>query len=633
MGTFEVSAALRAGISRELVRSRAGKGNAGKFKYRCFAHDDEHPSAEWDEAKGVWWCYACKSGGGALDLARGLGIDVAAYHERRSRGHIVATYDYRDESGGLLYQVVRYTPKTFKQRRPNAAGGWKWKLGDVRRVLYRLPELLAAPGASVFVCEGEKDANALAALGLVATTNAGGAEKWRDEYADELRGRDVVILPDNDDVGRDHGAAVARSLDRKAASVRVVALPDLPLKGDVSDWIAAGGSRERLEQLVASVDECVPEEPRRTRLIAAGALLDEPDELQQWRVHELLPEGGLSLLVAKPKVGKSVTARNLARSVAAGAPFLGRATVQGTVVYFALEEKRADVRRHLRTLGANRLPIFCHVGPVPPDVEPYAWLREEIREHRAALAIIDPLGRFVRRVKDMNDYAALMKASEPLIAIAHDTGCHILFLHHGRKGETGDVVDSVLGSTAIAATVDSILGLRKRLDGTRTLETVQRTGNDLRESVVTLDKVTATVALAGVLEERRVEDATSAVLAAVVGDKPLSKVAIRAKVGGNNVLVDRAIALLLEQGRLGRQGAGKKDDPYLYSSPEAAKQAKQASNHPETPADSCLPAWLLEAFEHSPTLPPTGLTEPPPREDIPPHDDGDAPGFLEAKAA
>jgi 5S rRNA maturation endonuclease (ribonuclease M5) len=170
----------------------------------------------------------------------------------------VTEYDYIDEHGELLFQVCRTNPKRFFQRRPDGQGGWINKLEDVRRVLYRLPELLEAdPSATVFVCEGEKDADALRKLGLVATTNAGGAGKWRDDYNEHLRGRNVVILPDNDEPGRKHAEEVSKSLGGVAASVKVVALPRLPEKGDVSDWLKAGGSAGQLESLTK---EAAPQE-------------------------------------------------------------------------------------------------------------------------------------------------------------------------------------------------------------------------------------------------------------------------------------------------------------------------------------------------------------------------------------
>jgi putative DNA primase/helicase len=165
-------------------------------------------------------------------------------------------YDYRDEGGELLFQVVRTpTPrgKTFRQRRPDGHDGWIWDVAGVRHVLYRLPELLAADlSETVHVVEGEKDVETLRASGLVATTNPGGALKWRPEYNAALRGRHMVILPDHDDVGRLHANQVACALSGVAASVRVMDLPGLAEHGDVSDWLAAGHTIDELRAQVAA---------------------------------------------------------------------------------------------------------------------------------------------------------------------------------------------------------------------------------------------------------------------------------------------------------------------------------------------------------------------------------------------
>jgi hypothetical protein len=152
----------------------------------------------------------------------------------KPKSGIVASYDYTDADGTLLYQVVRYDPKDFRQRRPDGNGGWTWKL-DERRVLYRWPELVKFPHGTIFICEGEKDADRVASFGHCATTVASG--KWTDECVKTLAGRDCIILQDNDDAGRAKALAAARALHGTAASIRIVALPDLQDKGDVSDWL------------------------------------------------------------------------------------------------------------------------------------------------------------------------------------------------------------------------------------------------------------------------------------------------------------------------------------------------------------------------------------------------------------
>ncbi len=198
-------------------------------------------------------CHACGAKGGLRQLAEQLGIEV-----RRSGIGIEATYSYRDEQGKLLYQVCRCTGKQFRQRQPDGRGGWTWNLKDVRRVLYRLPDLVASPDATVYVPEGEKDVEQLFSGGLVATTNSGGAGKWRKDYAEALRGRKVIILPDNDEPGRKHAEQVAKSLRRVARSVKVLELPGLPEKGDISDWLDAGHTIAELQALAEAAPRWEP---------------------------------------------------------------------------------------------------------------------------------------------------------------------------------------------------------------------------------------------------------------------------------------------------------------------------------------------------------------------------------------
>ncbi len=166
---------------------------------------------------------------------------------------IIATYDYTDQFGKLLYQVVRLEPKDFRQRRPDGNNGWTWNLDGVQRVPYKLPDILSSPPDMVFVTEGEKDAETLRALGPIATTAAGGTgATWTPEMVRHLAGRDVTVLADNDGAGLVHADKVAAALHPVAKSIRVVWLPDLPLKGDVTDWLEAGHTLEELQSFVAA---------------------------------------------------------------------------------------------------------------------------------------------------------------------------------------------------------------------------------------------------------------------------------------------------------------------------------------------------------------------------------------------
>jgi hypothetical protein len=203
---------------------------------------------------------------------RGLWSQARPAKVQRQAERVVARYPYRSEDGTLLYEVERIERddhkqngekhKRFRVRRPDG-NGWLYNLNETPRALYRLPELAAvSPEAHVFVAEGERKVDRLLDLGLPATCNLGGAGKWGPEYSMALRGRRVVVLPDNDTPGRAHAEQVAQSLTGVAASVKLVKLPGLPEHGDIVDWVASGGAREQLERLVEAAPAWTPEKPK-----------------------------------------------------------------------------------------------------------------------------------------------------------------------------------------------------------------------------------------------------------------------------------------------------------------------------------------------------------------------------------
>ena len=237
----------------EIVSTLGGKPNGdNSWQCHCPVHDDKESSLTISLSNGkiLFYCHAgCSQKAVLEELKR---RNLWAEKSTTTKKKIVATYDYTDEDNNLLYQVCRFEPKDFRQRRPNGKGGWIWNLKDTRRVLYCLPKILVSD--QVFICEGEKDVAALNAQGLTATTNCGGASNWITEYSASLENRECIILPDNDEPGLRHAIKIAQSLDGKARSVKIIELPGLPIKGDISDWFAMGHNKEDLLELVAKFD-------------------------------------------------------------------------------------------------------------------------------------------------------------------------------------------------------------------------------------------------------------------------------------------------------------------------------------------------------------------------------------------
>lgn len=240
---------------------------AGGYVACCPAHNDKNPSlsiSDADDGKLLVHCHAGCDNQAVVDALKKRSLWPEPVRENakpspRPKKTIVAEYDYVDpDTGEIKFQVLRYEPKDFRQRMPDGKGGWTWSVPASQRVLFNLP---AVQSSTKLVCivEGEKDVEALSKIGIVATCNAGGAGKWQDNYSSALAGRDICILPDNDEPGRKHADIVARALFGVAKSVKIVALPGLAEKQDVSDWIAGGGSKSDLAGLYRTASDYIPD--------------------------------------------------------------------------------------------------------------------------------------------------------------------------------------------------------------------------------------------------------------------------------------------------------------------------------------------------------------------------------------
>jgi hypothetical protein len=371
--------------------------------------------------KQVWNCRICGRGGDIIKLVRHLdGSDFkeavatlageprqaaapscppkAAPSAPAHKKIVVARFDYRDENGGLLFQVERveyYNPdgsfvlgkhgkrkKDFPQRRPDhdRPGEWIYDLGDTRRVLYRLPELgeALAHGRTVVLVEGEAKADLLWSWNIPATCSPMGAKNWRgDLYAATLRGADIIVLPDNDSDGRLYLDAAAASLKEVGTSVRVLALPGLGPKGDIINWERAGGTAEKLHALIENEarpwepSECerVNAEPAADRgagtkaakaetfLIKASEIAPEPIA---WLWKYWLARGKLHIIAGAPGSGKTTIYLSFAAIISSGATWPdGTRAKAGNVLIWTSEDGHADtIIPRLTRMGADLDRIF-----------------------------------------------------------------------------------------------------------------------------------------------------------------------------------------------------------------------------------------------------------------------------------
>ena len=276
----------------------------------------------------------------------------------KNQSPFVAVYDYVDETGALLFQVCRKPDKTFPQRKTDGKGGWTWKTGDIRKVLYRLPEVIEAlaSGHAVLVVEGEKDVENLRKIGVAATCNPGGAAgpnqkpKWRPEFSEALRGADVIVVPDNDEPGRAHAEAIAQMSAGIAARVRILELakhwPECPRGGDISDWLL-GHNREQLDALIEHApdysDEPKIEKTNGSLLIVSTAEFVTGFTPPDYLIDGLIQRRFLYSMTAPTGTGKTAIALRMAAHIDLGLPLAGRDVDQGKVLFLA-GENPDDVR-------------------------------------------------------------------------------------------------------------------------------------------------------------------------------------------------------------------------------------------------------------------------------------------------
>jgi hypothetical protein len=409
----------------------------------------------------------------------------------------------------LLFQVCRTNPKGFLQRRPNGGDTWIWNMQGARRVLYKLPALYRAitHKMPVHIVEGEKDADSLIRLGLAATTNPGGAGKWHPSYNEFLRDANCVLVPDNDQAGRDHMQAVAGELSGVAKSIRILELPELPAKGDVSDWLANGGNVEQLRELIASAPAFTAARPAP---LSYRKHRDANNPTRPDLVKGLLPETGCGLLSGQSGTFKTFVALNLAGAIATGKPFAGYSIKRPGATFAFVSEGSAGWQQRLDALSKRdhdnaRLPIaytgdpVCLLDPasVAIVIETVKAFADQMKRDLGlplSLVLFDTLigSAGFSKSGDENDAVVGAKLMNALAEISASTKTFVLGVDHfGKAVETGtrgssakeaaaDVVLALIANKSISGEISGQrLAIRKRRDGqagiehTFTVETVE----------------------------------------------------------------------------------------------------------------------------------------------------------------
>lgn len=464
----------------------SGRGN--EIKARCPFHDDRTPSLSVNIEKGAWCCHAGCGNGGILDFeerfskcdrdaAKGTVSEILGEQVFASSGEQpVAVYPYYDAHGKLLFEKLRYEPKRFVQRKPSEKGGYEYKLGDIRKPLYRLPELLVSK--YIIVCEGEKDCdNVLAALkgkGVATTTNFDGAGKWRDEDSVYFAGKQVVILADNDEIGRTHAQKVAASVYPYAAGIRTVNLPGLAEHQDVSNYLSAGHSGEELLQEMKRAAQWFPRKDQQKLFVPAPVFVAQVPDQIDWMVDKIIERGANGFFAANPKTGKSWAAVDLAISLALGCEWLGFAIPRPVKVALVSREDNPGLTawriKHLFASKDSPAPwllesnLYVNSRRQSPQLmldqlEQIDELAKAMKSFEAEFAIFDVFN--VLHSADENDNSEMRTVLQRLSQIQAEVGCSIGVVHHYSKANDPGLplTQRLRGAGAIAGWCEWLVGI------------------------------------------------------------------------------------------------------------------------------------------------------------------------------
>lgn len=496
------------------------------YQVKCPVHGDQKASLTISEKDGRILMY-CHAGCETEDILQEVGLTTRDLIVKSSaeedfknlpkwqRG-LEAMYDYFDDAGNYAYSKLRYEgKKIFYGFVEDGQCDYKGVTKD--RYLYNSRELKKAidEQTPVYIVEGEKDVETMKRLKLIATT-AGGTSDWRKRYASVFKGAWVTILPDNDEPGQKLADQIVKDIKDLCYCYRVVTVSNQE-KGDVTDYIMAGHSREDLLKLIDSEPWITKgkKEPPPLEMYDAAELLKMELKPPRMLIENLLPEG-VCILSAPSKMGKSWFAMDLGLSLINSLPVLGFSTNKCGVVYFALEDSWSRLQRRLRKLtGSSEIPDgLTLVTKCEPIHEGFLQQVETAIKGKPdiGLIIVDTLQKVKPpSSRDKSPYEQDYQTFSEVSKLAHKYNVCVLFLHHTRKsnGFDGDPFEDILGSTALQGATDAMYVIKKKK---RTDEEAFffATGRDIdqHELMIKFDKETCkwqNLGDAGSIEQLRAE--------------------------------------------------------------------------------------------------------------------------------
>lgn len=425
-------------------------------------HGDKSPSFSFNCEQGVWTCHSSGDSGNIKQLAERCCVNPPW----NGRGKIPSretVYVYEDTTGKPTYEVVRVDDvngKKIFQRAILSNGERKNSMKGVKRVPYRLPEILEAQKSNqpIYIVEGEKCVEALRALGLVATTNSGGAGKWNDcgQYFQERT--NVIVLPDCDEPGRRHGCEVAQDLQARGCNVKVLNLPGLQQKEDIYDWLRAGHGKEELLKIVEDTPEWdleqveVDDVERKKKLLSLAKAVDEIPSVKIEMIAGLFPRGGISILAAPSGCYKSLIVQRIASELSMGSKVLGGLggiEPPKRTIYFNGEMNDGLFRERKQTFGFRDAPDFFKIVDKKRSLdeaelildlglpEGRLHVKELLQLYWAALGqidliVFDSLSSFSGGVS-LNDQKETSSLLEFANNLAKEFNAAVLIVHHLKK--------------------------------------------------------------------------------------------------------------------------------------------------------------------------------------------------------